>query len=75
MVTMGRNSIGFATFMVYIDLAKQAYQAGWIPALLMTTDQPVQFDALCQGSNLWKHCLVDGVAHGCGQNTTAEWQL
>ena len=56
MVTVGRNAMGFATFMLYIDLAKQACQAGWIPALLMTTDQsnvtPFAKGAIC-GNLAW----------------------
>ena len=50
-VTMGRNTVLFAAFMVYIDLTKQACQAGWIPSFLMTTDQsnltPFAKGAIC----------------------------
>ena len=34
-VTLGRNSVLFAAFVVYIDLAKQACRAGYVPRVLM----------------------------------------
>jgi len=53
-ITMGRNSLLFMSFMIWIDLAKQACQAGWVPSSLMTSEQdnlsPFAKGALC--SNL-----------------------
>lgn len=37
-VTLGRNSILFAAFVVYIDLSKQACRAGLVPRALVTPD-------------------------------------
>jgi solute carrier family 25 (mitochondrial carnitine/acylcarnitine transporter), member 20/29 len=38
-VTMFRNTILYASFMVYIDFSKLACQAGYVPTMLMTEDQ------------------------------------
>lgn len=37
-VTLGRNSLLFSSFMVYIDLSKQACAAGMVPTLFMSSD-------------------------------------
>jgi len=34
-ITLGRNAVLFSAFVVYVDLAKQACQAGYVPAALM----------------------------------------
>jgi len=34
-ITLGRNTVLFAAFVVYVDLAKQACQVGYVPAALM----------------------------------------
>ena len=59
MITFGRNTILFASFIVYVDLAKQACSAGMIPTFLCNEDStnltPFAKGALC--SNLaWLSC-------------------
>lgn len=34
-ITLGRNAVLFSAFVVYADLAKEACQAGYVPAALM----------------------------------------
>jgi solute carrier family 25 carnitine/acylcarnitine transporter 20/29 len=58
-ITMARNTILFATFIVYIDLSKQACEAGLIPSYFCTTDgtslTPFMKGAIC--SNMaWMTC-------------------
>lgn len=38
-ITLVRNTVLYASFMVYIDLAKQACRAGYVPTLLMNEEQ------------------------------------
>lgn len=38
-ITLARNTVLYASFMVYIDLAKQACRAGYVPTLLMNEEQ------------------------------------
>jgi solute carrier family 25 (mitochondrial carnitine/acylcarnitine transporter), member 20/29 len=38
-ITLVRNTILYASFMVYIDLAKQVCRAGYVPTLLMNEEQ------------------------------------
>jgi len=58
-VTMFRNSILFASFIVYIDLSKQLVSNGYVPSILCTDDlsglSPFAKGAIC--SNLaWLTC-------------------
>eukprot|EP00934_Nitzschia_sp_Nitz4_P002227 Nitzschia sp. Nitz4//scaffold5_size260463//194473//195367//NITZ4_001008-RA/size260463-augustus-gene-0.19-mRNA-1//1//CDS//3329555418//2227//frame0 len=50
-ITLLRNSVLFAGFMVYVDLSKQACRAGLIPSVLMTEDKtgltPFAKGAIC----------------------------
>lgn len=59
MVTFGRNTILFASFIVYVDLAKQACSAGMVPKILCNEDStnltPFAKGAIC--SNFaWLSC-------------------
>ena len=38
-ITMGRNAVLFGAFVVYVDLAKQACQAGYVPTFLIDDKQ------------------------------------
>lgn len=38
-ITLARNSVLYTAFIAYIDLSRQACQAGYVPPLLMTEDQ------------------------------------
>lgn len=38
LVTLGRNTVLYAGFMVYVDLSKQACAAGMVPSILTTPD-------------------------------------
>lgn len=50
-ITIGRNSLLFMSFMIFIDLSKQSCQAGFVPSLLMTPEQdnlsPFAKGAIC----------------------------
>ncbi|OEU20046.1 mitochondrial carrier [Fragilariopsis cylindrus CCMP1102] len=50
-VTLARNTVLYAGFMVYIDLAKQLCRSGHVPAILMTDDKqnlsPFPKGAIC----------------------------
>jgi solute carrier family 25 carnitine/acylcarnitine transporter 20/29 len=37
-VTLARNTVLYSSFMVYIDLSKQACRAGYVPSILTTED-------------------------------------
>lgn len=59
MVTMGRNTLLFSSFMVYVDLARQACQAGLVPSFLMNETQdhlfPFAKGAIC-ANMAWLTC-------------------
>jgi solute carrier family 25 (mitochondrial carnitine/acylcarnitine transporter), member 20/29 len=50
-ITLARNTVLYTAFMIYIDLSKQACQAGYIPAMLMNEQQtgltPFAKGAIC----------------------------
>ena len=82
-VTMARNTVLFASFMIYIDLSKQACQAGWVPTVLCTSDgmalTPFVKGAIC--ANLaWLTCWPADVIKtqrqsGNYSKEVGSWQL
>ena len=50
-ITLGRNAVLFGAFVVYVDLAKQACKAGYVPTVLMDEKQtnlsPFAKGAIC----------------------------
>ena len=50
-VTLARNTVLYTAFMIYIDLSKQACQAGYVPSILMSEDKtglsPFAKGAIC----------------------------
>lgn len=50
-ITLARNTVLYTAFMVYIDLSKQACQAGYVPSVLMDEKQtgltPFAKGAIC----------------------------
>jgi solute carrier family 25 carnitine/acylcarnitine transporter 20/29 len=62
-ITLARNTVLYTAFMIYIDLSKQACQAGYVPASLMNEGQtgltPFAKGAIC-ANMAWLTVWVSG---------------